>query len=392
MLQGDEWDVFRRYIDMVSGRIGAATFFFEPHNEHRVLISRLVFLADIHLNGQQNIAQLLTFVFSAALAALFASLLVREKNIPLALRVASIALLVALFLSTRQIENFYRGFNSQVPMVAFLTCAAPIALARGRVATAVTLAILATFTMASGLMAWLALAVTALGIRRWRLSAILFALGAIAIVAYSVRGGASHLSIALLKSHAREIFEFFLVLIANPLGLGHTLQQSVSLIVLVLVAWQAVNAIRDAQPEQYALVAICFAVLATAALIAAGRFGFGIAVADSSRYATLMNPLWAALLVLSVRQLVKQPVCFSNAAFAGAAAVAVSLSYIAPQWARPWAENQRVGYDLAAKAIKSGTMEPAALRGAYPDPQRIIDLAPHLRELQLSPFVMTEHR
>ena len=193
----DEWATVALIGAWQAGDMSLAQVLFSQHNEHRILVPRLVFFADdLLFGGGGRLSLAAIFTVQALHAALFGAVLVRAR--PAAARGWAVAAVVlALMFSLRQAENFTYGFQIQFVGVfagatlSFLLFGVAMARERrGDPSAAPLLAsfaavTLTSFTMANGLVAGALLAALALaGRMRRRVVLACVALAALLTLVY----------------------------------------------------------------------------------------------------------------------------------------------------------------------------------------------------------------
>jgi hypothetical protein len=174
--------------------------------------------------------------------------------------------------------------------------------------------VVSTFSSANGVLCWLVLAPALFAARKrlsvsvWRWLA-LWASGlalSVAVYAYGYRGPASHPSTSEALRHPFDGLAYFVALLGGPLAIGRR-QLAVALFVgacalaayalacAYLLKWRADRALLQRVTPWMLLGAYS---LGTAALVTAGRVGFGVAQSQSSRYTTFSLYLLVALVYL----------------------------------------------------------------------------------------------
>ena len=275
---------------------------FEVSNEHRMVTSRLLVTLSYWLTGTVNF-QILGVIGNLFVCGLCA-LLVRtagttERRWGMAL------LLVGLLFQLQHFENFFWSGSSidhfQVPLLAG---GAIVLLARGsRLAWlgAGALALLATFTLAHGLVVWPVGALMLVADRRWRhLTSWLF-VGAVTGGVYflTFEFNPAHHVDAFSGSGTIRILRFWLELLGAPLALGErNLAPALGAALVALLAWQVWTF--KLHRERIALPLALWAI-GSLGLVAVGRANLG-AGALSSRYYVLASLAWAlAIFMLQQR-------------------------------------------------------------------------------------------
>ena len=266
---------------------------FEVHNEHRMVMSRLLHVASYELTGTVNFAVLgvIGNLFLCGLCAL----LIRTAG-SAARRWVMAILLVGLLFQTQHFENFFwSGSSIDHFQVVFLSGAAFVLLARGGWVAwlgAGVFALLATFTLAHGLMVWPVGAVLLAADRRWRQLAAWVPLGAAAgavFVADFSLNPAHHIGDFSVAGLA-HMLRYWLELLGAPLALNRPgLAGIFGAALLALLGWQLKGG--GFGRERITLPLALWAVAALA-LVALGRANLGDGIV-SSRYFVLSGLAWA---------------------------------------------------------------------------------------------------
>ena len=406
----DEWATVSLIQSWQTGEASLLGILFAQHNEHRILVPRLVFFADDLVFGGQGYLSLAAIALVQALhAALFAVLLARARPAR-AGRWALAAVVVALMFSLRQAENFTSGFQVQFVGV-FAGASAGFALfglavaryRQGRPATgplvAAGLAVLVTtLTMANGLAAGFVVVALSLMARMPRRVTLACAAWAVLLAVVYLDG---YVPVAH-HSHPTESLGHplgLLLYVATYLGaMGVPGPAAVPALLggLGLVAGAAAVARtlrRGAGPAELALVGVMLFVGTAAGVTAAGRLGFGIDQALSSRYATGSAAFWAAQLVYWWRA--TPELGARSAVWARAGVVAVSLLLVAAMGraqggAKPQMVVQSFALAESADLLLLDLHDPEVLgRTAWGVPD-VESLVPVLRENHLSIFSTRE--
>lgn len=411
----DEWGIVWEYHLLRSGEYGLAQFFGQ-HNEHRIALSRLLYLADYSLAGGKNQINLAVIAIAQAIhAGLLISLLGAFRE-----RVSSwitAAAVVGLMFSLGQWQNFVWGFQTQFVGVfalatgAFMLLASacreglPSSRARRRFAGALILLLAATFSMANGVVATgigLALCL-AMRAPRWMslcLGLFLIALATAYFHGYHPAAGNSTASYAL--THPLEYVRYTLSYLGNPFGdlrltrptspiasLAPTALGTVGLIA-GLAAVAVVAADRGRNWRQAALAAVILFVFAAAALTALGRLNFGLDQAYSSRYRTPGGILWAALVVFWVLQARAWPRWKDALLAAVVAAPMLGVMVWVQEVSRPAVLKQAAETRLARDALLSGVHDEGILTTVLPGRPDVVERTPILRRYGKSLYAWPE--
>ena len=295
------------------------------HNEHRLVIPRLLFLIDFEFfaaSDKFNLAMTLVVQAVHVAVLVYAAHCSGLTGTRAKIWIAAIA--TALMFAINQYENFSNGFQVQFVLVFFFSTASLVALSRHAetrrpvwLAASLILMLCGIGTMANGLLLpiiWIAAAV-------WmRLSRVAIiagaALGLIAIGLYLVgytrpSGHADPLaSLRMIHRIARYIIDY----LGGPVGQSilpnanaGTPDFSTRLwlafvsgtVIVVIVAALAIAMLRGrTNTMQVALLSTALFVVGTAALTALGRANFSIDQALSSRYGAGFAALASALAIL----------------------------------------------------------------------------------------------
>lgn len=154
------------------------------------------------------------------------------------------------------------------------------------------------------------MALQCLAFRRWRAAASVLIAGIAIGVTYFWRYQAPATDLWAVFKQPLVLLHYVVAYVGNPLGaLGLKAATLAGAIALALLAWFMVL-VRDFdqkdRPAIAFLLAVCALALGTALLTALGRLQLGLAYAVSSRYSALVEPMWAALLLMGLLWLNRQ--------------------------------------------------------------------------------------
>ncbi|MEQ8371299.1 MAG: hypothetical protein RIC83_11585, partial [Alphaproteobacteria bacterium] len=303
--QNDIIDFYKQFLDAGGFAGYGLDLLYQRHNEHRLFVPKLWFLADIALVDARQTLLLTVISLSAVahaglIAALFRGLGQSRSATALAFIVAAGAML-----SPVQWENLIQGFQVQFVQVwlfATLSFAliawAPAEPGRGGVlALAVAGAALAglcsTYSMINGLAVWPLLVIFAL----WRrlpavwvlfLAAVGGAVLAVEVPGFFTRPGGGHLPgmqtdpLTVLRFMAR-----YLTSAIDDIGsTGQEIVGSLAFAGLIIAGIHALVRPGRVSGVHMALLAASAFVLASAVTTAMGRLHMGLGAANTSRYAT----------------------------------------------------------------------------------------------------------
>jgi len=296
---------------------------FALHNEHRIVLSRLLFLIDYNLFGGHHVFLVLcNFLFAFAIWGVFARCLFKlnlEHQDPRDVWLMVFGLGAWLFLWCQKV-NFNWAFQSQFFLAQLLPLCAFLSLSHSNTQgrnwgpsywAAFALGWLSVLTMANGLMVLPLLAAGAVLLRMTILQVSVFAMNAV-IAAYIYLS-----DYRTPETHGDGFSAFF----ADPIGVLHytfsylgnvgvylagpfSFIKFVCLIAGICLSLCAAGLLlsavrkRPSDPVSPALLLFIIFVGAGAFVTANGRLGFGIGSAFSSRYTTPVLMAWAALFCL----------------------------------------------------------------------------------------------
>ncbi|NQW12181.1 MAG: hypothetical protein HQ481_20135 [Alphaproteobacteria bacterium] len=383
---GDQIDFFRRFYEVGGWQGFGVAELYARHNEHRLVVPRLWFLADLAWFDGRQILTIGAILVSATLHAVILALLFRGLGHrgP----VVAVFLLVALgaMLSPAQWENLIWGFQVQFIQVwLFATLAFALvawAPAAKRYATicgaAILLALLAglasTYSMANGLLVWPLLLLLAWWRRLpgWAVAAVAVLGGAVVaveVIGFTVHTGHGDPSdtisqpAGLLRYAAR-----YLTSGVSAIGtsgqeiLGGLLMAYALVMGLCALVW------RDRfRPAHAALLAVAGFIIGAALMTALGRLPFGLGQANSSRYAT---PSLVFLLAVSAL-LLHQLLAFDRRRWVATAAAFGALLLLVPglvDGVKPVFRliDQRDARRHTIAAFLAGGYRPHTLKAIYP--------------------------
>jgi hypothetical protein len=368
------------------------------HNEHRILLPRLVFLADFAWFRGTNVLNMAVIALTQALGALlFLRAGLRRGG---ALAIVGTALALGLIVSLVQWENLFWGFQVQMTGVAataawaiwhFSHADADGANRAGRLGAAVLLLAVATFTMANGLFAGIAMVLAGLAARRnWRSLALVGALtaGLMGLYLWGYHPVASHSPASAALQDPAGFVTYALNYLGNPCALGDRPRAAAfGAIGTALTAAMTVLVFRDRgrDPAQLAMFGIVLFAGMSAAATALGRLSLGLEYSLSSRYATGACYFWAAQALFWAFRVQGWSRVFQWAL--GAAFVTALLVLFKVQDThRPGLEDADRRIERAVAAMVSGRADDEAFKSLYPDPDKVRYLGDFLCEQRMSVF------
>jgi len=313
------WDMWGGYLPMADPAAnGGWSFWWHQHNEHRIVLSRLLFWADLRwFGGSSWFLIAINYILVLLGAVLFCRIL-RDAPTPSGReldRHALAALTVASLFFWSQHENLTWAFQSQFILAQLLPLAALYVLYRSiqggstQFALACLLGVLSAGTMANGILALPMMTAYALLTRQGaRRAGVLAALSALMLFAYlhDYASPAGHAAVSPLWQRKEQFVRYVAMYLGSPfyfaLGEGRIGKTAALLAGLLLIAcpirFAWLNLRRPHPPAlQLALLFFIAYIGATASGTAAGRMH--ISMAPAFRYTTPALMAWAALLALS---------------------------------------------------------------------------------------------
>ncbi|WP_353632273.1 hypothetical protein ABVN18_08530 [Pseudomonas canadensis] len=318
------WDMWDGFVDFYSKvQAGDYAAWWAPHNEHRIVLSRLFFWSDIRWFGGLSYSLIvINYLLAAAGCVVFAHFLNEAfKQLPNKdTRPFFMCVLVSWLFCWSQHENFTVGFQSQFFMAQlFPLCAFYFIYKMSSVPQKATqyfvfaalFGVLAVGTMANGVIAMPLLLLYGLFCRiGWRKNAVIGMLSAVCISFYFYKAPAKEGSLLhTLLSDPLGIAHYIFVYVGNPFYYiapfsNNSLKVAVAAVAgfffIATVAVYAYLNIRSTQKNYLHLSLLLFILYigGTALGTAGGRLEFGVAQASSSRYTTPALMVWAALFVM----------------------------------------------------------------------------------------------
>jgi len=421
LLLADEWRVLPRFIEFMNGKLSLLSFLWEDHFGHRPVLSRLLFILDIAVdNGTQALPKTISICLCLLLTMLFAALLLQQKAIPWSFRLIGAGLIILTMLSGQQIENFLIGWNGAIPITVWFSVLALYCLVKSIEQTtggghqdlllfvcAILSGIVATCSMANGLLIWPIMLLPCLVYRAWSWAGIVTVVGvAVAAIYFWDFHGTGMLLDALKQPGA--LLAYFTVFLGNPaIALGAEASAAFGILGLGLVcyhffrqSWRA----DDDSLNGWFLLCVCLFVIGTAGLVSVGRLKFGAEVGIQSdesaigplalRYYSFIAPCWVAVLLLGFIRLKQNLKRARGGAWIvfDSGALVLSMGMCAGAYAMgpgtDWLMlNRHERYEQAATAIVAGTPDRTVLKNIYSfsDVDKLL-LAPYLASHRLSVF------
>jgi hypothetical protein len=406
----DEWVIVDALRRRANGAYGWADLW-SRHNEHRIVVPKLLFLAEYQLLGDHS-PKLCMYVCLALLVGIawgLCRIAVREHAVPPALRLWLCLPIVGFLVSPRQFENLMWGFqvgfvSVAVFAVACLGCLACFAEAAGGGRRAALLlasalfAALASLSSAMGLIVWWIGLPFLLVARKPRVpAALLWGLAAAATWAIHFHGFSNpppSPSVASVVDRPVFALYFLLSTIGAPIAPIPALAAPCGLLLCGYTLAKALRAGRRTERETLFWLGLALFGVGTAATVTVGRLGLGIRQSLSSRYTTFTLLSVAGVYVLLLRDAVRawRANQRSSAVVAAGCVAALVACVLVTGWAwglhggrslRAW---QRDALDAV---LRFETATDAELQRAYPDADFCRLNAQYARQHGITPFQRT---
>lgn len=382
------WDMWDGYVDFfLRARHGGWAPWIDAHGEHRLVLSRPFFFADIAWFGGRGILPIgAGILITGAIAATFVQAARRcPGDLTPAARHAVQAVLVGGAFFWSQQENFTWAFQVQFFLVAWLPLSAFYLAARAAAEptrwylapAATACAALATGAMANGIFALPILLVLGVFIgleARWLIATAITTVLAVMLFRLGFSGAQTNVPmLAVLLDRPIDVLHFTLRYLGGPFwfalrrppwATGLTEGSAALLLLGTLALLPGAWRDRRTRPMQLAMLALIGYVVVSAFGTALGRLPLsgGLAGALVSRYTTTGGLAWLAFFVAAAAASGPR-----TARFLPLAAATV-LAGLMP-WQLKAARTQAsilYGRDLAALALATHTDDPSAIGSVYP--------------------------
>lgn len=397
---------------------GNTSIWWAPHNEHRIVLSRLLFWLDLKLTDGRSILSLATHPTFAALSVYTFYLFYKQLVVVTSTHSRLINILVASFLTAWlfqwiQHENFAWAFQSQFFMAQLLPLMSLYLLARSSTAqvrrntwflAACVLGIASAGTMANGVICLPILVVYSL-ITRQSLQRVLvltvLAITTLSLYFWDFHTPAHHSSVTQsILSQPLNLARYVLLYIGGPFyylwgggkyGLliamsATTAMAAYSVYILVTPSLAPVSRPDERHRTwQLALVFYIIYLAGTALGTGGGRLVFGVEQALAPRYTTPALMAWAALFILCLPTLVAH---WQKLRLLIVPAALVLLSQMVVQQTNSLESHRNQNFERAQAvlALELDIKDREKIRSIYPSPEVLINITNVLRSRKLSVF------
>ena len=322
-VSGDQWFVVPLFDKLYSGNLTAADLFAQ-HNEHRLLLLRLVSLTIGSITHYNTIAELYFSLFLICLQAIVLYMIFRLNPVLNRMSIAWFIPVTWLIFNLRQYDNLLLGFQMQFFLVTLFLFLSIYFLqsckgVNWRFAAAILCSIAGTFSMANGLVIWpigllqlLLIYRSRPEIQKRQYLAMVFIWLAISIAIYVLyfydyHKPAYHPDLFYFIQHPIESGTFLLALLGGFFSndLYMAVGAGIGLVILYIYAGASILYNSKKQADSAPFLALILFTIGSAIMLTAGRAGAGIEGALARRYMTMtivgVMGLYLALISLNLK-------------------------------------------------------------------------------------------
>jgi hypothetical protein len=405
----DMWDGTLNFVIKVSdGDWGA---WWAQHNEHRIILSRLLFWADINWFGGLGISLIVAnyFIVGASAFVLFRILHAYAcKEINKDLQFVIGFFIVGWLFQWMQSQNFVWGFQSQfllvqlLPLCSFYYLSKSISFnsaGRGTFSIACLFGLLSVGTMANGVIVLPMMVIYAILYRQTKfriatLSALTFFSSYLYLVDYVSPGGHGSL-FKTITDNPIGLAEYALTYLGSPFhylarglmkGLVAPMAGFIFITLYVVLIKKSFASIQN-NPLKFALIFFIAFIVATATLTGGGRLLFGVQQALDSRYTTPAIMAWATLLILYSPAI---PALMSKAGKLGVfLLICFCLAIFTLQFKALGSESQlNFSKQVAGLALAMGIPDSDRIAAVYPSAEGALGISAIAKQKKLSFFAI----
>lgn len=413
------WDMWNGSVESVLRlNSGDLSVLWAQHNEHRIILSRILLWLDMELFAGRSVFLLLVnYVLVACGAIIFWRFLVRlnSEQVPgRTIHLAAFVITAWMYLWTQE-ENLTWGFQGQFFLAQLLPLFAFFALARaagtgraenGWFAVACLAGVVSVGSMANGLLALPLLAIGAL-VLRYHISriAVPATLAVICFAVYlhgyyrpsghaSLTGSLIHNPIGIIIYTCGYLGSPFYRVLGTGLPAMLISGGAGGMMVLLsaLAAWRQLRG-RVVDPDIVALLLFLAYVGGTAFLTAGGRISLGMESVGNGRYTTPAVMAWVALFCIYSRPMLALFVRPGATRLAALALVLGSCIIVANFQRQALQPDVGVLHSraVAALALELGVQDDQYIESVYPDPAIALGIARQAADRNMSVFGMERY-
>ncbi len=403
------WDAWHFAFILEKFQAGTLSFadFWAQHNEHRVVFPRLLMFGLARLSGWNVAWELVASMVLGVATFLLCTATALRKTATAPRPWWIVPVFSLLIFSWVQMENWAWGWEVNVFLNTFSVVSAAVLLTVAplnplRFVLALCAALVTSFCFANGLLCWIALApliILAPDLVREKkiiYSLLWIAAGVLVIQLYLLDYHKPEVSPSLgsILQAPIEFISYGLVYIgapitgmftqpawhgyAPPVGFGHFIPGLLGLAALPVIVWRLYKKGGDYRPY-LPWAGLILYVLGSATITAAGRAGFGLEQAMTSRYMTMTTLYWLGLIALGGHAFAdselrrKLPTAKGGLVATLAIVLFLGTLYSAHQSQRNWEQNVR-WKQFGWTALLAGHEAPLYLQDLCWDPVELRDV------------------
>ncbi|MDF1761477.1 MAG: hypothetical protein P1U40_13170 [Coxiellaceae bacterium] len=311
---GDSWDdTIALYLKQLQHNAQWQDWW-RPHNEHRLILTRLLFFINTQFFPQSSaFMQLISYALFVANYALIVQFFKRSTN---ALttnsnqsHIAFYALLALMIFPANNIDIWSWEFITQFPLTLFFTLLVLFAIRQNmgwlRLLIIASLTCFATLSSANGLIVWPLSILLLLAYRTPASKILVFSLLAVISIATYTHGNNSQ---GLILNQPIRSSLYFFAFLGNPIGFltPHAIPLLFGVTALTLFSTLTLHVFRKSPPDQryvyYPWLVLGLFTIGNALVAALTRIAFNIGQSLCTRYACITELLYIAIAVLAKLQ------------------------------------------------------------------------------------------
>lgn len=402
------WDMWGPYLDFYMEPPNGFSSWWIQHNEHRIVLAKVLFWLDIRYFGGLSYFLILLNYFFVTLEIWIFIKIFNKKSVGVSPNYQFIfkCFIVAWLFSWSQYDNLTGAFQSQFFLAQLLPLCSFYLLSKSitpptRVSYflgAILFGVLSLGSMANGIFAMPLLFVySIIAAQGWRRSSALFILSAITIAVYlygyhTPVGHASPLN--SLLSSPYDYLKYVLYYLGVPfyfifegVGIARTaaIIGGIFLLVSYLIFAIQLFVRREYGSINFTIIIFGVFILATAVVTGGGRLIFGVNQALTSRYCTPALMMWTGLFIMLSPMLSRLYVKRKNIFLSVVAIASISLI---PMQLRAINIDGDINFnrEVAALALAMGVRDLEQISKIYPAPDVAIAISEKAKKNNLSIF------
>jgi hypothetical protein len=397
------WDEWALFDHLATGNAWSLTWLWAQHNEHRIFVTKLLFLIDVQFfHGTQIF--LLTSIFLVQLlqAALLSFSLWTLGHIRGSAWRVGTGLIAYCILCPTQQENLIWGFQSQFVIPAAMATLSILSLLmfckhateqrRVFLWISIAAAAVATWSLANGMLLWAILLLVVILLRE-KLSTILLLIAVaaanVSLYFFHYHRPTPESDIAISSRSVVEILRYIAVYLGST-WVRHSSGWLAVVLGTIGICAGLITVLRVLRQRgtrsmlMFELSLLMLLCILTATITASGRLHLGLEQATASRYQTFALLFWCSLGLALMLQVSRNPAKLNLfSAFLLALMLGFATQVRLPLIDAQWHQHRLTGI---SQVLLTGVHDPAVLADGYPDPQVVLRAAQYMREHRLSIF------